>query len=104
MFGELKEKITQGKEELKKRLDTAYVRTLSPSSAIEVIASGNKEIIDIKFNEEATSDFEEFQDELILTVNRALEQASALHDEEMKATMSKHMPNIPGMDGLLNDI
>lgn len=104
MFGGLKEKITQGKEELKKRLDTAYVRTLSPSSAIEVIASGNKEIIDIKFKEEAIEDFEEFQDELILTVNRALEQAGALHDEEMKITMSKHMPNIPGMDGLLDDL
>lgn len=104
MFGGLKDQMNTGKAQLKKRMDTAYVRALSPSSQIEIIANGNKEIVDIKFKESALNDLEEFQDELILTVNRVLEQASDMHAEELKIVMKTHMPNIPGMEGLLDDL
>ncbi|UTW66057.1 YbaB/EbfC family nucleoid-associated protein [bacterium SCSIO 12643] len=102
MFGDLKNKINQGKDELNKRMDSAYVRSASPSKMIEVIANGNRQIIDLKVQSEIYEDPEQFEDELIITLNQALEKADVMYQEEMKTAMKGYMPNIPGLDGLLD--
>ncbi len=102
MFGGLKEKLNAGKEELSKRMDDAYVRSHSPSNQIEVIANGNKAIIDIAINEKIYADKEQFEDELIITINNALEKAELMYQEELKVVMKANMPSIPGLDGLLD--
>jgi DNA-binding protein YbaB len=102
MFGELKEKMNAGKAELSKRMDDAYVRVHSPSKQIEIIANGNKAIIDIAIKDEIYADKEQFEDELIITVNNALEKADLMYQEELKIVMKANMPSIPGLDGLLD--
>lgn len=102
MFGGLKEQLNQGKEELAKRMDDAYVRSISPSQLIEIIANGNRSIIDIKIDNEIYEDKEQFEDELVITLNKALEQADLMYQEELKVVMKENMPSIPGLDGLLD--
>lgn len=102
MFGDLKNQLNQGKKELSMRMNDAHVRCLSPSKHIEIIANGNKAIIDIKISEEIYSDKEQFEDELVITLNNALEMANELYESELKQVMKTHMPNIPGLDGLLD--
>lgn len=102
MFGDLKNKINQGKEELNQRMDSAYVRSTSPSKMIEIIANGNRQIIDLKVQSEIYEDTEQFEDELVITINKALEKADIMYQEEMKSVMKENMPNIPGLDGLLD--
>ena len=102
MFGDIKNKINQGKEELNQRMNDAYVRSHSPSKMIEVIANGNRSIMDIKIDDEIYSDKEQLEDELIITLNKALEKADLMYQEEMKVVMKENMPNIPGLDGLLD--
>lgn len=102
MFGELKEKLNKGKVDLAKRMNDAYVRSHSPSKLIEVIASGNRTIIDIQIANEIYEDKEQFEDELVITLNKALEQADLMYQEELKIVMKENMPSIPGLDGLLD--
>jgi DNA-binding protein YbaB len=102
MFGDIKNKINQGKEELNIRMDSAYVRSSSPSKMIEVIANGNRQIIDLKIEPEIYNDTEQFEDELVITLNKVLEMADGMYQEEMKTVMKHNMPNIPGLDGLLD--
>ena len=101
MFGDLKEKLNQGKKQLAMRMD-AYVRSHSPSKLIEVIANGNRAIIDIKIDNEIYEDKEQFEDELVITLNKALEQADLMYQEELKVVMKENMPSIPGLEGLLD--
>jgi DNA-binding protein YbaB len=102
MFGGLKEKINQGKEELTVRMKDTYVRAHSPSKLISVVANGNKEIIDIQIDDEIYEDKEQFEDELIITLNKSLELAEVLFQDELKTVMKANMPSIPGLDGLLD--
>ena len=102
MFGDIKEKLNAGKEQLAHRMNDAYVRSHSPSKLIEVIANGNRAIIDIKIDTEIYEDKEQFEDELVITLNKALEQADLMYQEELKVVMKENMPSIPGLDGLLD--
>jgi hypothetical protein len=38
------------------------------------------------------------EDYLILTINKAITQASSVHETEIAAVAKEGMPNIPGMD------
>ena len=102
MFGDIKNKLNKGKEELAIRMTDTYVRSISSSKQIEVIANGNRQIMDIHIHEEIYEDKEQFEDELIITLNNALEKADQMFQEEMKTVMKSNMPNIPGLDGLLD--
>ncbi|MGB0806625.1 MAG: YbaB/EbfC family nucleoid-associated protein [Salibacteraceae bacterium] len=102
MFGDIKNKLDQGKQELAKRMNNTYVRSLSPSKQIEIIANGNRQIMDVKIQEEIYEDKEQFEDELVITLNKVLEEADLMHQEELKTVMKENMPNIPGLDGLLD--
>lgn len=102
MFAELKNKLNSGKEDLKLRMENAYVRSTSSENDIEIIANGNKEIIDIKIAPSMYNDTEQLEDELLVTLNNALAKADQLYQSELKDVMSANMPNIPGLDGLLD--
>jgi DNA-binding protein YbaB len=102
MFGGLKEQLNKGKEELAIRMNDAYVRSESPSKLIEIIANGNKSIMDIKIDDEIYADKEQFEDELVIALNNALDKADMLYQDELKIVMKSNMPNIPGLDGLLD--
>ena len=45
---------------------------------------------------------EQLEDELVITLNKALEKADIMYQEELKVVMKANMPSIPGLDGLLD--
>ena len=103
MFGALKNKLNSGKKDLKLRMDNTHVRSTSSENNIEIIANGNKEIIDIKISSKMYTDTEQLEDELLVTLNRVLTKADLLYQSELKEEMSANMPDIPGLEGLLDE-
>ena len=99
MMGKLKE--TQKKvAETKKRLDTVLIDEKSSDGLLEVTISANREIKSIAIDEALLEDKEQLEDYLILTLNKAIEKATEVHETEISAVAKEGMPNIPGMDGL----
>ncbi len=100
MFGNWMEKMKEARaksDEIKARLNDTFVREVSGDNTITVIANGNREIIEISIREDLAADKERLEDELIITVNRALEKASLLYEEEMKGVLKDYLPNLPGL-------
>ena len=99
MMGKLKE--TQEKvAATKKRLDTVMVDEQSNDGQLKVTLTANRTIKNIEVDESLLQDKEQLEDYLILTINKAIEKATAINEAELAAVAKEGMPNIPGMDGL----
>lgn len=99
MMGKLKE--TQKKvEETKKRLDTVMVDEKSNDGMLQITLTANREIKNIHIDENLLQDKEQLEDYLVLTLNKAIEKATKVHETELAAVAKDGMPNIPGMDSL----
>ena len=98
-MGKLKE--TQQKvEATKKRLDTVYIDEKSADGLLSVSISANRAIKEIKIDDSLLQDKEQLEDYLILTLNKAIENATKVNETELAAVAKEGMPNIPGMDSL----
>ncbi|WP_010517183.1 YbaB/EbfC family nucleoid-associated protein [Croceivirga radicis] len=99
MMGKLKE--TQQKvEETKKRLDTVLLEEKSNDDLLKVTITANRAVKSISIDEALLEDKEQLEDYLILTLNKAIEQATKVNEAELAAVAKDGMPNIPGMDSL----
>ncbi len=99
MMGKLKE--TQEKvEATKKRLDTVLIDEKSNDGLLKVTITANRELKSIEIDDSLLLDKEQLEDYLILTLNKAIEQAGNIHETEVAAVAKAGMPDIPGMDGL----
>ncbi|HZH69046.1 MAG TPA: YbaB/EbfC family nucleoid-associated protein [Flavobacteriaceae bacterium] len=99
MMGKLKE--TQKKvEETKQRLNSVYIEEKSHDEKLSVVLSANREIKSISIDDSLLEDKEQLEDYLIVTINKAIEKATSVHETELAAVAKEGMPNIPGMDGL----
>ncbi|PQJ81762.1 YbaB/EbfC family nucleoid-associated protein [Polaribacter glomeratus] len=104
MFGDLsgmmdKLKEAQQKvEETKTRLNSVLVDETSADKKIKVTLTANREIKAISIDESLLADKEELEDYLIITLNKAIEKASKINENEMAIAAKAGMPNIPGMD------
>ncbi|MGB1312704.1 YbaB/EbfC family nucleoid-associated protein [Bizionia paragorgiae] len=99
MMGKLKE--TQQKvEETKTRLNTVLVDEQSSDGLLKVTLTANRTIKSITVDDALLEDKEQLEDYLVLTLNKAIEKASAINEAELAAVAKDGMPNIPGMDGL----
>lgn len=97
MMGKLKE--TQAKvEATKKRLDTVLIDEQSSDEKLKVTITANRLIKNIRIDESLLNDVEELEDYLILTLNKAIDRATSVHETEVAAVAKDGMPNIPGMD------
>jgi DNA-binding YbaB/EbfC family protein len=97
MMGKLKE--TQEKlEATKKRLDTVWIDEKSQDGLIQITVTANREIKSIHINESLLKDKEQLEDYLILTLNKAMQKATVIHEAELAAVAKEGMPNIPGLD------
>lgn len=97
MMGKLKE--TQKKvAETKKRLDTVLVDEQSQDGLLKVTLTANRSIKSIEINDDLLQDKEQLEDYLIITLNKAIEKATNIHETEVAAVAKDGMPNIPGMD------
>jgi len=97
MMGKLKE-AQQKVEETKKRLDTVLVDESSSDNKIKVTLTANRKIKAISIDDSLLNDAEELEDYLIITLNKAIEKASQINENEMAIAAKSGMPNIPGMD------
>ncbi|WP_313113652.1 YbaB/EbfC family nucleoid-associated protein [Aequorivita sediminis] len=97
MMGKLKE--TQAKvEETKKRLDTVLIDEKSNDGLLKITLTANRKIKYIDLDDSLLEDKEQLEDYLILTLNKAIEKATNVHESEIAAVAKDGMPNIPGMD------
>ncbi len=97
MMGKLKE--TQQKvEATKKRLDSVLIDEQSSDEKLKVTITANRKIKSISIDESLLNDTEELEDYLILTLNKAIERATNVHETEVAAVAKEGMPNIPGLD------
>lgn len=99
MMGKLKD--TQEKvKATKERLHTVLVDETSVDDLIKVSLTANRTIKSIVINDSLLEDKEQLEDYLILTLNKAIEKATAINEAELAAVAKEGMPNIPGMDSL----
>ena len=104
MFGDLsgmmdKLKNAQLKvEETKKRLHTVLIDEASNDGKLKVTVTANREIKAIHISDDLLKDAEELEDYLVLTINKAIQRASEINEQEMAIAAKDGMPNIPGMD------
>ncbi|MEL6918582.1 MAG: YbaB/EbfC family nucleoid-associated protein [Bacteroidota bacterium] len=99
MMGKLKE--TQEKvKQTKERLHTVILEEKSTDELVHVTITANRTIKNIRIDDGLLNDREQLEDYLVLTLNKAIEKASEVHEMELATVAKEGMPNIPGMDGL----
>ncbi len=99
MMGKLKE--TQEKvKETKERLNHVTIEETTSDEVIKVTITANRAIKSIEIADSLLDDKEQLEDYLVITLNKAIEKASAIQEAELSAVAKDGMPNIPGMDSL----
>ncbi|WP_127019080.1 YbaB/EbfC family nucleoid-associated protein [Flagellimonas beolgyonensis] len=100
MMGKLKE--TQKKvEATKERLNTVLVDEQSTDGLLKVTLTANREIKSISLDDSLLEDKEHLEDNLILTLNKAIAKATQVNETELAAVAKEGMPNIPGLDSFM---
>lgn len=100
MLGKLKE--TQEKvQKTKERLNTVIIDEQSPDGLLKVSITANRTVKSISVDDSLLEDKEQLEDYLILTLNKAIEKATTINENELAAVAKEGMPNIPGMDAFL---
>ncbi len=97
MMGKLKE--TKKKvEETKERLNSVYIDEQSSDGLLKVNMTANRTIKSIEIDESLLEDKDQLEDYLIITLNKAIDQATKVQEAEIAAVAKEGMPNIPGLD------
>jgi len=91
----------QKAEEVKKRLDTISVFGEVEGGKIKVVATANKEIKDINIDPEffKQAEHEEFEELLVIAVNKAIKQAEDISQTEMQVATKDMLGGLGGMFG-----
>ncbi|MBX3100947.1 MAG: YbaB/EbfC family nucleoid-associated protein [Bacteroidetes bacterium] len=97
LFGKM-QLLQQQVEEARKKLGELRVEAEAGGGMVRVTASGARQILKIKLDDEVLQDREMMEDLICAAVNKALDQADQLAREEMARATSGLMPNMPGMD------
>ena len=101
MFDKLFE-AQQKADEIKKRLDNISVKGEAENGAIQVVASANKKVKDVKIDEEffKNADKEEIEELLVVALNKAFEQADNISQSETAAMTQEMLGNMGGLGAL----
>lgn len=108
MFGDMmgmmnKIKETQRKvEETKERLKTVLLDEQSADGLLKITITASREIKNIEIADELLEDKEQLEDYLVLTMNKAIARATEVNEAELAAVAKEGMPDIPGMNDMLN--
>ena len=97
LMGKIKE--TQEKvQAAQKRMESVYIDEQSNDGLLKVTLTANRKLKTINIDPTLLKDKEQLEGYLILTLNKALEQAASIHEAEIGAVAKEGMPNIPGLD------
>ena len=69
----------------------------SSDGLLKVTVTANREIKNIEVSEELLKDKDQLEDYLVLTMNKAINRASQVNEDELGAVAREGMPNIPGL-------
>lgn len=97
MMNKLKES-QENVEKTKERLNSVLIDENSGDNLLKITLTANRTIKNIDIDNALLEDKEQLEDYLILTLNKAIEKATAINESELAAAAKKGMPNIPGMD------
>jgi len=104
MFGDLKGmmgKLKEAQEKIKAtklRMNSVLIDEQSSDGLLKLTITANRELKNIEISDELLKDKEQLEDYLILTLNKAIQNATKINEAELAAVASEGMPNIPGMD------
>jgi len=96
MMSKLKE-AQQKIEETKNQLNNVLIDGTSGNGMVDVTVTGNGAVKKITISNELR-DKKEIEDSLIMALNKALEKATIIRENELANAAKDGMPNIPGMD------
>ena len=103
MFGDMMGMMNKLKEAQKKveatkeRLHTVMVDESSSDDKLKVTLTANRTIKSITIDDSLLEDKDMLEDYLILTLNKAIENATKINEAELAAVAKEGMPNIPGL-------
>jgi len=88
-------------EEARKRLDNVLIDAEAGNGMVKVTLTGNRKLKNLSIADEAMQDKEMLEDYLSIALNKALDEAGKIQENELKKAATDALPNIPGLDGLL---
>ena len=100
MFGDIVEKLKLAQEGSKNRLEQILVDGQADNGRVKVVVNGNKVVKQILISQDLfdEGDKEAIEELTQLAINRAIEKAEAVYNDEMKGMAKGVMPNIPGLN------
>lgn len=102
MFGDMMSMMNKLKEaqkkveETKERLHSVLIDETSSDGKLKVTITANRTIKSISVDDSLLEDKEMLEDYLILTLNKAIEKAAQINEQELAAVAKDGLPNIPG--------
>ena len=100
MFGNLLDDFEKKQQEM---LDKAAdIVVTSETQGVKVTVNGKKEIVNISVDPSVLSDKEQLEDLLVVTINKALEDAGAQAAEQAQSMMQQILP--PGLGDLFGGL
>jgi DNA-binding YbaB/EbfC family protein len=102
MQGMLKQvqKMQEKMQEVQNELENKFITEESGGGMVKVTANGKLNVTKIQIEKEVVNseDPEMLEDLLVAAVNKAIDSAQKMAQEEMQKATSGMMPNIPGLN------
>lgn len=94
MMGKLQE-MKQKADEMKAKLDNTILSCEGAGGDIKIEITGNRELISLSISPALQhGDKQELEEQLLVTLNKALAKANTLNEEEMKKAASGLLPGM----------
>ncbi len=100
MFGDIVEKMKLAQQDSKDRLEYILVDGQADNGRVKVVVNGNKQVKQILISQDLfdEGDKEAIEELLQVAVNKAIESAEIVYNDEMKGMAKDVMPSIPGLN------
>ncbi len=94
MMGKLQE-MKQKADEMKRKLDDTIISTEGAGGDIKIEITGNREIKSLSISSSLQhGDKTELEEQLLVTLNKAISKANTINEEEMKKAASGLLPGL----------